>query len=547
MGFSEDESTAVKALGKLFKLTEVHLWDDGSSEVIDLAYFQEPSKLVVEDDKNYEKSSPVRFNGFSSTPEDIDLAKSLNDLGLPLSFHTNKEARNRVTIGKRKGTGKNNQQNHFETDGYMEGNRVSTSLTETSKLLDQPEIPKNDIIADIEGLSNLSLERDDSVSSTACTSSLSNEHDYNGEISSSLEFDHCIDSVETNGELDTLVVINHETEGQSQDIVADAQFSEQDNSNMVAYWDDFYKRTYFYNVETGESTWDPPPKMEHLARDNVADEQIYIGLVEQTDLRKSDEVQESRNDDVTLENGLSADNVSVKRKKKARKTKSNRKLSIKNEDFQGYLQEITPSICKYWCQRYLLFSRFDYGIQMDEEGWFSVTPEILAKHHAVRCGNGTIVDFFTGVGGNAIQFAQRSKHVIAIDIDPTKINYARHNAAIYGVDDNIDFIKGDSFSLAPKLKANTVFMSPPWGGPDYSKVTTFDINTMLKPRDGQFLFDAGKTIASKIVMFLPKNVDINQLAELSLSATPPWSLEVEMNYLNSRLKAVTAYFSETSV
>lgn len=42
--------------------------------------------------------------------------------------------------------------------------------------------------------------------------------------------------------------------------------------------------------------------------------------------------------------------------------------------------------------------------------------------------------------------------MIAIDIDPNKIDYARHNAAIYGVEDNIDFMKGDSFSLAPNLK-----------------------------------------------------------------------------------------------
>lgn len=27
-------------------------------------------------------------------------------------------------------------------------------------------------------------------------------------------------------------------------------------------------------------------------------------------------------------------------------------------------------------------------------------------------------------------------------------------------------------------------------------------------------------------MFLPRNVDLNQLAELSLTANPPWSLEV---------------------
>lgn len=69
--------------------------------------------------------------------------------------------------------------------------------------------------------------------------------------------------------------------------------------------------------------------------------------------------------------------------------------------------ELPLSISKYWWQRYLLFSRFDNGIKMDEEGWFSVTPEILAKHHAERCGHGAIVDFFTGVGGNTIQFAQR--------------------------------------------------------------------------------------------------------------------------------------------
>ena len=75
-------------------------------------------------------------------------------------------------------------------------------------------------------------------------------------------------------------------------------------------------------------------------------------------------------------------------------------------DYLGVPDELPSSISKYWWQRYLLFSRFDNGIKMDEEGWFSVTPETLAKHHAERCGRGAIVDLFTGVGGNAIQFAQ---------------------------------------------------------------------------------------------------------------------------------------------
>ncbi|XP_024971380.1 trimethylguanosine synthase isoform X2 [Cynara cardunculus var. scolymus] len=246
---------------------------------------------------------------------------------------------------------------------------------------------------------------------------------------------------------------------------------------------------------------------------------------------------------------MELDAVPSKRKKKVKRTRARRRLSADNKElpFEVLMDEFSPIISKYWHQRYILFSKYDKGMQMDEEGWFSVTPECIAKHHAFRCGSGVIADCFTGVGGNAIQFAFRSAHIIAIDIDPKKIEYAQHNATIYGVEDLIEFIRGDCFNLAQKLKADTVFLSPPWGGPEYAKAINFDINTMLKPHDGQFLFNVAKGIAPRIVMFLPRNVDINQLAELSLSVNPPWTLEVEKNFLNGKLKAITAYFSDPSV
>ncbi|GAB2293774.1 hypothetical protein Dimus_027988 [Dionaea muscipula] len=236
------------------------------------------------------------------------------------------------------------------------------------------------------------------------------------------------------------------------------------------------------------------------------------------------------------------------KKRRPRKSRSRNK-SLQNDSeflFQCTNRSMDANMGKYWCQRYFLFSRFDCGVKMDEEGWFSVTPELIAQHQALRCNGGVVIDGFTGVGGNAIQFAKRSKHVIAIDIDPKKIEYAQHNASIYGVEDQIDFITGDSILLAPKLKADTVFLSPPWGGPDYSKVRTYDI-AMLKPCDGKFLFHTFREITSKMVMFLPRNVSINQLAELALSVNPPWSLEVEKNFLNGKLKAITAYFCKTFV
>jgi 23S rRNA G2445 N2-methylase RlmL len=46
----------------------------------------------------------------------------------------------------------------------------------------------------------------------------------------------------------------------------------------------------------------------------------------------------------------------------------------------------------------------------------------------------------------------RCKHVIAVDIDPQKIDCAQHNASVYAVNDQIDFVVGDFIRLAPHLK-----------------------------------------------------------------------------------------------
>ncbi len=51
------------------------------------------------------------------------------------------------------------------------------------------------------------------------------------------------------------------------------------------------------------------------------------------------------------------------------------------------------------------------------EGWFSVTPEKIARHIAKRCRCDVIVDAFCGVGGNTIQFAftcQRGRDILII-------------------------------------------------------------------------------------------------------------------------------------
>lgn len=226
--------------------------------------------------------------------------------------------------------------------------------------------------------------------------------------------------------------------------------------------------------------------------------------------------------------------------------KKKKKSKNKKRKVNGLPPEIAavPELAKYWAQRYRLFSRFDDGIKLDREGWFSVTPEKIAEHIAGRVSQSftsdIIIDAFCGVGGNTIQFALTGKRVIAIDIDPVKIDLARNNAEVYGIADKIEFICGDFLLLAPCLKADVVFLSPPWGGPDYATAETFDIRTMMSP-DGFEIFRLSQKITNNIVYFLPRNADIDQVASL---AGPGGQVEIEQNFLNNKLKTITAYFGD---
>lgn len=41
-------------------------------------------------------------------------------------------------------------------------------------------------------------------------------------------------------------------------------------------------------------------------------------------------------------------------------------------------------ITRYWWRRNSLFSKYENGILLDDEGWYSVTPEVVASHIAKK-------------------------------------------------------------------------------------------------------------------------------------------------------------------
>lgn len=185
-------------------------------------------------------------------------------------------------------------------------------------------------------------------------------------------------------------------------------------------------------------------------------------------------------------------------------------------------------------------SKLNDGILLDEESWFSVTPEEIARHIADRFSNfknGLILDCFTGAGGNAIQFALRGIYVYAIDLDPLKIRIAKQNAKVYGVADKIQFFCGNAFHIMDSFinsrKKNNgscekifdaIFLSPPWGGPEYSKEKEFKLE-MCTP-NGYDIFWKALELTENIAYFLPKNTrssDVSFLYKKACSKIRFWA------------------------
>ena len=118
---------------------------------------------------------------------------------------------------------------------------------------------------------------------------------------------------------------------------------------------------------------------------------------------------------------------------------------------------------------------------------------------------------------------------------------ARHNATIYGVHDKIEFIVGNYFDLIENLKADVVFLSPPWGGPDYMKNEIYDLEADLQPLSATKLMTETRKVTNNIALYLPRNSNSKQLAFL---AGPGNAVEIEQNFLDRKLIALTAYYGD---
>lgn len=170
-----------------------------------------------------------------------------------------------------------------------------------------------------------------------------------------------------------------------------------------------------------------------------------------------------------------------------------------------------------------------------------VTPQAIAEHIAERVRCGTVVDLFAGCGGNTIQLALTCHHVIAVEIDPDRIQKAKHNAKVYGVSDRIEWICGDALQVLSKLQADVIFLSPPWGGLNYNRdLYTLEDMMINESCSGQDLFQLAVKVTGNIVYYLPKATSQDELQAL----VPEQSVSCDKVFLNGHEKVLVAYFGD---
>ncbi|CAN6312454.1 unnamed protein product [Urochloa humidicola] len=523
MPAAEADTPAIRKLGRLFRLTEVHLWDDsyaaGASDGQKHWRSAEAAPADFHADKPRNKVSKDTDKGHSFV-EDLELANLMGSLGLPVSFSTSKVNKNTGNKGKKKGrqvqceagntgiddavrikicSNTEDRESDVQLMAVMEhksscnssGTAIgyNESCLDTDKILkegrpyvEEQEEPGCSTIYSAEKAPEYEAENQCELEPCETPDNLGNTAKVEYPIQDNQAADSVLlesemlrhDSVDGESARSCVSICQEERLSSKEDKISAETLSVPLGNNGVGHeaclslaepssvdehaesfssnfcyeygdwrvvWDTFYSRYYFYNIQTQESTWYPPEGLEDFA--SYCSSDATSELAELGSQYTSISVQENNpvGDDKHLD---SQEQDQCRELHYLSKIPDEEpiNLSMITTFHEGQHTENTHN------------DSMSDVLEMDQEVARTKKKKRII-HAKIWQGTSPMISSSTGlsgVGGNAIQFARKCKHVIAVDIDQQKIDCAHHNASIYGVNDHIDFIVGDFINIAPHLK-----------------------------------------------------------------------------------------------
>ncbi len=174
---------------------------------------------------------------------------------------------------------------------------------------------------------------------------------------------------------------------------------------------------------------------------------------------------------------------------------------------------------------------FEKQLYSDEDGLRFATPWPVAAYRAKRLKCSSLADISCGIGGQTVYFARQCEIVYAIEISPTKLELAKKNCKLFGLD-NVEFICGDALSqdvIDQIPEVDIVFSDPARAAAEKER----DIDNLTPHIPNVLAAYCGKT--SNFAFEAPPQLPPERI---------PFDCELEYLSLNGELNRLDLYFGK---
>lgn len=185
-------------------------------------------------------------------------------------------------------------------------------------------------------------------------------------------------------------------------------------------------------------------------------------------------------------------------------------------------------------------NKFSKEIRADEDAFYMSNPEISAKYLSSKLSNyKSAVELCSAVGMTCICLAEKMDKVYGIELDAKRIEDAKYNASLYGVEERTEFINGNVLDedILKHINAEVAVLDPDWSvDKNRPQDHAFNLND-TKPNVVELFNKVKDNITHNIVIRVSKNFSLETLSEIGMC-------HVDNIIYEGRIRFKYAYFRD---
>jgi 16S rRNA G966 N2-methylase RsmD len=161
--------------------------------------------------------------------------------------------------------------------------------------------------------------------------------------------------------------------------------------------------------------------------------------------------------------------------------------------------------------------RFSRPMIGDADGLFMANYEVAARHLADRLRCHRVMELCCGIGATTVCLAETCDEVYGVDCDARRLEYARTNAAAWGVSDRVRFICGDALDetlLRSLPRPHVVFADPEWEPAEHPLSEHARDPRQTQPPTDQLVAVVRSHVTENIVLRMPLETELEHLRPL---------------------------------